>query len=95
MRLGWLNFLIDRHEGFHKAIRIKKIFVDRKEVSKYYSILFFGLGIYLLIVAIIGFLLPEILTLISILIIVALEMGITGIIYLNVSKRFIKSPETN
>ena len=28
MRVGWLNFLIDRYEGFQKAIRRKKFSVE-------------------------------------------------------------------
>ena len=95
MRVGWLNFLIDRYEGFQKAIRRKKFLVDREGVSKYYSILFFSLGIYLVIVAIFGFLMPESLKLISIWMYVAVAIGLTGILYLNVSNRFIKSPETS
>ncbi len=91
MKVGWLNFLIDRYEGFQKAIRRKKFSVDKEGVSKFYSILFFVLGVPLLIVAIFGFIIPDSFELISTWIFVVLiVIGISGILFLNLSNRFIK-----
>ncbi|NVM16987.1 MAG: hypothetical protein HWN80_04675 [Candidatus Lokiarchaeota archaeon] len=96
MRVGWLNFLIDRYEGFQKVIRRKKFSVDREGVSKFYTGLFFVLGASLLIVAIIGFITLDSYKLISIWIYLAIiAIGITGILYLNLSNRFIKPLETS
>jgi hypothetical protein len=96
MKVGWLNFLIDRYEGFQKAIRRKKFRVDREGVSKYYSILFFVLGGLLMIVAIFGFIFPDGYKSISIWIYLALlVIGISGILYLNISNRFIKPLENS
>jgi len=59
MKVGWLNFLISRYEGFQKAFRKKEFTVDKEGVSNFYSILFFVTGIPLLIGAIIGFIKPD------------------------------------
>ena len=91
IKVGWLNFLIDRYEWFHKAIRKKKFSVDKEGLSKFYSILFFALGVPLLIVAIIGYIIPDIYKVISTWTYIAvLAIGITGILYINLSNRFIK-----
>ena len=96
MKVGWLNFLVDRYEGFQKALRKKKFNVDKEGVSKFYSLLFFVVGGSLLIVAIIGFIIPDSYKLISTWIFIALiAIGISGILYLNLSKRFIKPLENN
>jgi len=96
MKVGWLNLLIDRYEGFQKAIRKNKLFVDKKGVSNFYSILFFLIGIPLLILAIIGFILPDTYELISTwMYLVLIVIGISGILYLNLSKRFIKPLENS
>ena len=96
MKVGWLNFLIDRYEGFQKAIRRKKFIVDREGVSRFYTGLFFVLGALILIVAIIGFVAPDSYELISIWIYVAIiALGITGLLYLNLSNRFLKPHETS
>jgi len=96
MIVGQLNFLIDRYEGFHKVIRKKKFSVDKEGLSKFYSILFFVLGVPLLIVAIIGFIIPDSFKLISTWIYVALlVIGIIGILYCNLSNRFIKPLENS
>ena len=96
MRIGWLNFLIDRYEGFHKAIRKKQVSVDREGVSKFYTILFFVIGGPLLIVAIIGFISPESYNYISFWVFLTIvAIGITSIFYLNVSKRYLKPLRTS
>jgi len=96
MKVGWLNLLIDRYEGFQKAIRKNKLVVDKKGVSNFYSILFFLIGIPLLILAIIGFILPDTYKLISTwMYLVLIVIGISGILYLNLSKRFIKPLENS
>jgi len=96
MKLGWLKFLIDRYEGFHKAIRKNKFSVDKEGLSKFYSILFFVIGVPLLIVAIIGFIIPDSFKLISTWIyVVLIVIGISGILYLNISNRFIKPFENS
>jgi len=96
MKVGWLNLLIDRYEGFQKAIRKNKLFVDKKGVSNFYSSLFFLIGIPLLILAIIGFILPDTYELISTwMYLVLIVIGISGILYLNLSKRFIKPLENS
>ena len=96
MKIGWLKFLIDRYEGFQKAIRKNKFIVDKKGVSKFYSILFFILGVPLLIGAIIGFIIPDRFKLISTWIyIILIVIGISGILYLNLSNRFIKPLENS
>ena len=94
MKVGWLNFLISRYEGFQKAFRKKKFSVDKEGVSNFYSILFFVIGSPLLIVAIIGFIIPDSFKLMEFWIYVALVViGISGILYLNLSNRFIKPLE--
>ncbi len=96
MRVGFLNFLIDRYEAFHRAIRKKKFSVDREELSRFYSILFFVLGIPLLIGAIIGFINPDVYEIFSTWLFVAIAVvGIIGILYCNVNNRFIKPLEAN
>jgi VIT1/CCC1 family predicted Fe2+/Mn2+ transporter len=96
MKVGWLNFLIDRYEGFQKAIRRKKFSVDREGVSRFYTGLFFVLGAFILIVAIIGFVAPDSYELISIWMFASIiAIGITGILYLNLSNRFRKPLETS
>ncbi len=96
MKVGWLNFLIDRYEGFHKIIRKKKSVVDKERVSKFYSILFFVLGVPLLIGVIIGLIIPDSFKLISTwLYVVLIVIGISGILYLNLSNRFIKPLENS
>jgi len=96
MKVGWLKLLIDRYEGFHKAIRKKKAIVDKERVSKFYSILFFVLGVPLLIGAIIGLIIPDSFKLISTwFYVVLIVIGISAILYLNLSNRFIKTLENS
>ena len=91
MKVGWLNFLISRYEGFQKFFRKKKFSVDKEGVKKFYSILFFVVGVPLLIVAIIGFIIPDSFKLMETWIYVALiVIGISGMLYLNLGNRFIK-----
>ncbi len=94
MTFGQLNFLIDRYEVFHKAIKKKEFSVDREGLSNFYAILFFVLGIPLLIGAIIGFINPELYETFSVWLFVAVAVvGIIGILYCNISDRFIRSIE--
>jgi hypothetical protein len=96
MMLGMLDIIINRYEGFHRAIRKKEFSVDRKGLSNYYAILFFILGIPLLIGAIIGFINSELYNSFAIWLFVAVAVvGIVGILYCNVSSRFIKPPEVH
>lgn len=89
------NILVSRFEGFHKAIRRKKkISVDKEGLSKFYAIMFFVLSIPLLIGAIIGFINPDIFKLFSTWLLVAVAvLGLLGILYCNISNRFIKPLE--
>ena len=94
MIFGLLDFLIDRYEVFHKIIRKKEFSVDREGLTNFYSILFFVSGIPLLIGGIIGFINPELYETFSIWLFVAVAaIGIIGILYCNVSNRFIKPLE--
>ena len=94
MLFGLLDFLINRYEAFHRAVRKKEFSVDREGLSNFYSILFFVVGIPLLIGAIIGFTNPAHYEGFSIWLFVAVvAIGIVGILYANISKRFIKTLE--
>ena len=95
MKVGWLNFLIARYEWFQKAIRKKKFSVDKEGVAKFYSILFFVIGVPLLILGITGVIVPVDKKITFWIIIALLAIGIPGIIYLNASKRFLKPLETS
>ncbi len=95
MIFGQLNFLIDRYEVFHKAIRKKEFSVDREGLSNFYSILFFISGIPLLVGAIIGFINSDLYKTFAVWLFVAVAVvGIIGILFCNVSNRFIKPPES-
>jgi hypothetical protein len=94
MLLGQLNFLIKRYEWFHNAIRKQKISVKRLALSKYYAILFFIAGIPLMIGGIIGFINPDNFKLFSIWLYITIAViGVLGILYCNISNRFIKPLE--
>lgn len=94
--LGKFKLLINRHEGFHRRIRRKRIQVDRERLTKFYAILYFSTGIPIVSLSIIGFVNYDIYTSISFwLWIVLAGVAIVGVIYCNVSKRFIKSDETS
>ena len=96
MIFGLLDFLIDRYEVFHKAIRKKEFRINREGLSKFYSIMFFVLGIPLLIGAIIGLINPELDKTVFIWLFVAVAVvGVIGIVYCNVSNRFIKPIDVN
>jgi len=91
MRARQLDFLIDRYEVFHKAIRKRNLSVDREGLSKFYSKLFFILGVILLIAAFIQFIKPNDYELITTWIYIALiAIGIIGILYCNLTNRFLK-----
>lgn len=94
MILGWVNFLIYRYEAFQRIYRKKDFSVDKEGLAKYYSILFFVTGTPLLIGAIIGLINPDMFSLFSIWLFIAIAaIGIVGIVYCNVSNRFIKTLE--
>ncbi|MHA1345819.1 MAG: hypothetical protein ACTSVO_14110 [Candidatus Heimdallarchaeaceae archaeon] len=94
MILGWVNFIIYRYESFQRIFRKKDFSVNKEGLSKYYSILFFVTGTPLLIGAIIGLINPNMFSLFSIWLFVAVAaIGIVGIVYCNVSNRFIKTLE--
>ncbi|MGC9781264.1 MAG: hypothetical protein HZR80_18630 [Candidatus Heimdallarchaeota archaeon] len=94
MIFNQLKFMINRYEGFHKKIRKKEISVDKEGLAKFYSILFFVLAVPLLVVAIIGFIKPDLFELIYIWIFIAVAMlGVIGILYCNLSNQFIKPLE--
>ena len=57
-KVGWLNFLISRYEWFQKVIRKKEFSLDKEGVTNFYIILFFVIGVHLLILGIIGFIVP-------------------------------------
>ena len=95
MIFGQLKFLIARYEAFKKFIRRKEISVDGEGLSKFYSILFFVTGIPLLIGAIIGFINAEIFKEFSLWLVIAIAaIGVIGILYCNLSKRFLKPLES-
>jgi len=94
MILGWLNFIIYRYEFFQRIFRKKDFSVNKEGLSKYYSILFFVTGTPLLIGAVIGLINPDMFSLFSTWLFVAVAaIGIVGIVYCNVSNRFIKTLE--
>jgi len=94
MIFGQPSFLIARYETFQKAIRKKMVSVDKEGLSKFYSVMFIVTGVPLIIGAIIGLINPEIYELFSIWLYIALAViGIIGIAYCNVGKRFIKYEE--
>ncbi len=85
------NFMINRFEGFHKAIRKKEISVNKEGLSKFYAIYFFVIAVPILVLAIIGFIKPDIFELIYIWMFVAVAaLGVIGILYCNLSNQFIK-----
>ena len=95
MIFGQLSFLISRYETFHKFIRRKDFSIDREGLSKFYSILYFVTGIPLLIGAIIGFINLDLYKTTSIWVyIAALVVGVIGIVYCNISNRFLKPLES-
>lgn len=94
MILGWLNFIIYRYEFFQRIFRKKDFSVNKEGLSKYYSILFFVTGTPLLIGAVIGLINPDMFSLFSTWLFVAVAaIGIVGIVYCNVSNRFMKTLE--
>lgn len=96
MILGQLNFIIYRFEVFQRIFRKKDFNVDKEGLSRFYSVLFFVLGVPLLIGAIIGLINPDMFSLFSIWLFVAVAVfGIIGILYCNVSNRFVKPLEVN
>jgi len=85
-----LNFVIMRYEWFHKSIRKKDISIDKEGLSKFYSLLFFITGIPLLIGGIIGIASNDIFEIFGLWLFVAVAaVGVLGIVYCNLSNRFI------
>ncbi|MGC9779591.1 MAG: hypothetical protein HZR80_10150 [Candidatus Heimdallarchaeota archaeon] len=99
MMLVWpQNFLIKitikRFVWFQKAIRRKEIEVKKKELTIFFTILYFVIAIPLLTMAIIGFINTQIPSLTFIWVYVAIVvLGIIGVLYINISKHFIQSLE--
>jgi len=95
MIISQQNFIVNRYEGFHKAIRRnKKISIEKERLAKFYAILYFVLAVPLLVCAIIGFIKPDVFELIYIWLFVAVgALGLIGIFYCNLSKRFIQPLE--
>lgn len=91
MRARKLDFLMARYEFFQMAIRKKNLSVDRERLSKFYSYFFIILGGILLIAAIIQFIIPEMSKGITFWIfIVVAAVGIIGILYCNLTNRYLK-----
>ncbi|MHA1912476.1 MAG: hypothetical protein ACTSYA_12375 [Candidatus Kariarchaeaceae archaeon] len=89
-----LIFIIARFESFHKVIRKKEFKVDKEGLSKFYAILWIVLGVLLIIGAIIGFISHESYESFSMwLFVVIIAIGFTGILYCNISNRFIQYEE--
>ncbi|MHA1127047.1 MAG: hypothetical protein ACTSO7_16220 [Candidatus Heimdallarchaeota archaeon] len=89
------NFIVKRFEGFHKSIRRKKkISVNLEGLSIFYAILYFIVAIPLLVIAIIGFIDTELPFMDFVWVFVAVAIvGVIGILYCNLSKRFIQPLE--
>ncbi|WP_371805111.1 DUF3784 domain-containing protein [Candidatus Lokiarchaeum ossiferum] len=92
MKLRKIDFLIDRFQWFQKLIRKEDIEVNRNRLATFYSYLYFVIAIFLLIGAIILFIDPENGENINLwTVIVTVILGMSGILYCNLSKRFIIS----
>jgi len=88
------NFIVKRFEAFHKGIRKKKISINKKGLSIFYAILYFTVAIPLLVLAIIGFINPNLSEMVFVWVFVAVAAtGLIGILYCNLSKRFIQPLE--
>jgi RsiW-degrading membrane proteinase PrsW (M82 family) len=89
-----IDFLIARFQWFQNLIRKEDIEVNRDRVAKFYTYLYFVIAIFLLIGAIILFINPENGDKINLwAVIVTLVVGMSGILYCNLSKNFIMSIE--
>ncbi|MHA1953538.1 MAG: DUF3784 domain-containing protein [Candidatus Heimdallarchaeaceae archaeon] len=94
MIFGQPSFILARYETFQKIIRRKEISVDKEGLSKFYSILFFISGTPLLIGAIIGLIRTDMDIWIFIWLFIAVAIiGVIGILYCNISNKFIKTLE--
>lgn len=90
MIFGQPSFLLARYEWFQKLFRRNMKSADRERLSKFYSILFFVTGIPLTVGAIIGLIVPDTFELFYLWLLLALGViGISIVLYFNVSKRFI------
>ena len=95
MLLGALNFIIKRYEWFHNAVRKQKITVEKNALSKFFASLLFVTGVPLVIGGIIGFINQDLFKIFSLWLYIAVGViGIIGILYCNLSRRFIKPNET-
>lgn len=91
MLFGQPSFLLARYEGFHKAIRKNMKSANRESLAKFYSLLFLATGMPLTIGGIIGLIVAETYEIFSLwLYVVVGVIGISGLIYMNVSKKFIE-----
>ncbi|MHA1196145.1 MAG: DUF3784 domain-containing protein [Promethearchaeota archaeon] len=91
MKLGWLNFLILRYELFHKVARKKEFTVNKKGLANFYTILFFVIGVPLLILGIVELTISDLYPYeISLWIwVTCLVIAFIAILYVNLSQRFI------
>jgi hypothetical protein len=90
MRLGMLDFLLGRYEGFQKVFRKRSFNLDRKGLSNYYSILFLVVGALLLIGGVIILIGPNNVDIITnVTYIVVIVIGLFGMLYLNLTSKFL------
>ena len=90
MIFGQPSFLLARYEWFHKLIRKNMKSADRRKLSIFYSIMFFGAGVPIIIGSIVGLTVPDTFELFYLWLL--LGAGIVGLsigLYFNISKRFI------
>ena len=94
MILRFLDILLIRYEIFQKFIRRKELSVNKDGLSKYYSAIFFVLGTPLIVGAIIGLINTETSDLVYIWLFLSVAaLGIIGILYCNLTSRFIEYTE--
>lgn len=92
MKLRKIDFLIDRFQWFQKLIRKDDIEVDRDRLAKFYAYLYIIVAVFLLTGAIIIFIVPDNVDTINLwTMLVTVIVGISGILYCNLSKRFLIS----
>lgn len=90
MRLRKLDILLGRYEGFQKVFRKKPFNLDREGLSKYYSILYLVVGVILLIGGVIILIGPNnVDTITNVTYIVVIVIGLLGMLYLNLTDRFL------
>ncbi|MHA1521736.1 MAG: DUF3784 domain-containing protein [Promethearchaeota archaeon] len=90
MRAKKLNFLLLRYEGFQKVIRRRMVKVDKESLTRFYFIGLILIGGLLMITGMIQLLKPkgyEIIT--TWMWISVLAIGISGMLYCNITSRFL------